>query len=295
MIISFSTFCLSNFLFSYNVFGFLFAFVWGVIWGSFGSAIIYRVPRGISLLSPRRSFCPSCKKSLLWWHKIPVLSFLILRGKCAFCGNRIPIFYLLVELGSGILSALAWGISFEGGINLFTDTYTLSKNSLGISEVLIFFFLFLFFWGLFLSTVSDILYLLIPTILFYISLVSAVVIRFLLGGFWDSVLGIFAGAGVLYIVKLSYRIVRKKEGIGEGDILIMIPVGILFGFYGTLLILIFSTFMGGIFAFILALQGKGREHQIPFIPFIFAGIIIYLVISLLFPDIKSNIYIFSLT
>lgn len=76
----------------------IFAFVLGGIIGSFLNACIHRMPRGLRLDEPKRSFCPACKTSLPWYYNLPLISWLQLRGKCAFCGAPIPVRYFLVEL-----------------------------------------------------------------------------------------------------------------------------------------------------------------------------------------------------
>ena len=280
---------IAYYLFSYL--GFIFAFIWGLIWGSFGSTIIYRVPRGIPISSPPYSFCPNCKRRLLWYHKIPFLSFLALRGKCAFCGRKIPLFYFATELISASVSLLAWKIVFSNKLYIFTDSqkYLFVMERIGaLGDSIIFFLLFIFFWCLVIATVSDIMYLLIPVSVVYVSLGASLLMKLIIGGIWDSFLGVLVGSGLLYIVRLAYKLVRRREGLGEGDILLMLPVGIMFGFWGTLMILILSTFSGGVFAFILVILGKEREHQIPFVPFIFAGVIIYTVVSITYPEVKYN-------
>lgn len=84
--------------------------VFGLITGSFLNAVIHRLPRGIGLAHPRRSFCPSCGRSLPWYENLPVVSWLILRGACAGCGGRIPFRYPLVELITAGLFVLLWAL-----------------------------------------------------------------------------------------------------------------------------------------------------------------------------------------
>lgn len=85
-----------------------FAIVLGAIVGSFLNAVIHRLPRNISLLHPRRSFCPSCQRSLPWYENLPLVSYWFLRGKCAGCGVKIPIRYWLVELITAGLFLWIW-------------------------------------------------------------------------------------------------------------------------------------------------------------------------------------------
>ncbi len=89
------------------------AIVWGVVFigacvGSFLNVAIYRVPLGLSVNEPKRSFCPLCKAGLPWWQNIPVVTWLVQRGKCAHCGAGIPLRYLLVEVSTAVLFYFCW-------------------------------------------------------------------------------------------------------------------------------------------------------------------------------------------
>lgn len=79
------------------------AFFWGTLWGSFANVVIYRVPLGLSVLRPR-SRCPSCETPIAWYDNVPILSYLLLRGKCRHCDAPFALRYLLVELLAGLLS-----------------------------------------------------------------------------------------------------------------------------------------------------------------------------------------------
>jgi leader peptidase (prepilin peptidase)/N-methyltransferase len=86
----------------------VFAAVIGAIVGSFLNACIHRMPRGIPLSSPRRSFCPSCNKMIPWYENLPLVSWLALRGKCSACGAKIPVRYLVVEGVTAVAFTAAW-------------------------------------------------------------------------------------------------------------------------------------------------------------------------------------------
>jgi len=98
----------------------VFAAVLGAVTGSFLNACIHRMPRGVSLLNPRRSFCPSCGKTIPWHENLPVLSWIVLRGKCSGCGAKISLRYPLVELlTAGLFLALWLKFGFPLGIAYF--------------------------------------------------------------------------------------------------------------------------------------------------------------------------------
>jgi leader peptidase (prepilin peptidase) / N-methyltransferase len=89
-------------------FGGLVAAIFGAIIGSFLNAVIHRLPRGISLDKPRRSFCPSCQSQIAWYHNLPIISWLWLRGRCASCGANISIRYWIIELLTAGLFFALW-------------------------------------------------------------------------------------------------------------------------------------------------------------------------------------------
>ncbi|MCX7712606.1 MAG: prepilin peptidase [Chthoniobacterales bacterium] len=94
----------------------------GGVMGSFANACIYRMPRGIRLWEPRRSFCPSCERMIPWRENIPILSYLLLGGKCSGCGWRIPVRYLLVEV---LMVSLFVGIYLVRGFPLCVGYWVL--------------------------------------------------------------------------------------------------------------------------------------------------------------------------
>jgi leader peptidase (prepilin peptidase)/N-methyltransferase len=95
----------------------VFAAVLGAVTGSFLNACIHRMPRGVSLLNPRRSFCPSCEKTIPWYENLPVASWIVLRGKCSGCGASISPRYPFVELlTAGLFCALWMKFGFPVGV-----------------------------------------------------------------------------------------------------------------------------------------------------------------------------------
>jgi leader peptidase (prepilin peptidase)/N-methyltransferase len=99
----------------YHIFFAALAFVLGAVIGSFLNVCIYRMPLNLSVNKPRRSFCPECKAQLKWYHNVPLLSWLFLRGRCANCGSRIPARYFVVELVTALFFLAVW-LQFPGPI-----------------------------------------------------------------------------------------------------------------------------------------------------------------------------------
>src|SRR2546423_472461 len=99
---------MGNSLAGYAFFFSAIAFALGAVVGSFLNVCIYRLPRDLSVNKPRRSFCPACRKEIPWFHNLPLLSWLFLRGHCANCGAKIPFRYFLVELITALLFFAVW-------------------------------------------------------------------------------------------------------------------------------------------------------------------------------------------
>src|SRR5436190_18593975 len=99
----------------YHIFFATLTFVLGAVVGTFLNVCIYRMPLDLSVNKPRRSFCPACKAQLKWYHNVPLLSWLFLRGRCANCGSRIPARYFVVELVTALFFLAVW-LQFPGPI-----------------------------------------------------------------------------------------------------------------------------------------------------------------------------------
>ena len=230
----------------------IFAFIFGLVFGSFFNVVGLRVPKKESIISPP-SHCTNCSKRLGVLDLIPVISYLLLRGKCRNCKAKISPIYLITELVTGLLFAFAyWTIGFQ---------FELVIAILFISLLVI-------------ITVSDIAYMLIPNkiLLFFAPLLLVGRIVVPLEPWWDSVIGAVVGFGILLFIAIL-----SKGGMGGGDIKLFFVIGIVLGTVHTLLTLFVASVIGMMIGvIILKLRGQGRKTPIPFGPSIaLAAIIVY--------------------
>ena len=226
-------------------------FVLGLCWGSFLNVCIYRLPRGKSVVAPR-SACPQCGSPIPLYHNVPVLSWLILRGKCRSCKQPISPRYLVVELLTGILflacyahfgltlAALKYGILgflllglifTDAETKLLPDALTLPGLVIGIGFSL-------------LVPVNDLASNIVP------GLVSATMRYQISWRMWslaDSLLGAAVGASFLYGAAAIYLRARGIEGMGFGDVKLMAMIGAFLGTRLTVLTIFAASLAGSLF------------------------------------------------
>ncbi|NLM11506.1 MAG: prepilin peptidase [Clostridiaceae bacterium] len=259
-----------------DIFLIFFIFITGLILGSFFNVVIYRLPKGKSIVTPRSS-CGSCGTTLKPLDLIPVLSFIWLKGKCRYCKSKISFRYPLVEIITGILYVILlfkYGISIEFVFTLYL-----------MSILIIVFFI-------------DLDHMIIPNELVIAGLVGGIVLFVLRFWFSDSLLdgaswyspllGMVGTSGLLLIIALIGMAVYGTDAFGMGDIKIFLPIGLTLGLKLSVLSLIFSVFIGGFAGLFLIITGlKNRKSHIPFAPFIVTGTFI----SILFGHDIASWYI----
>ena len=226
-------------------------FLFGLTFGSFLNVCIYRMPRGLSVVKPR-SACPGCKRPIAFYDNIPVLSWLILGGRCRGCRTQISVRYALVELLTGLL----WlGCYAEFGLSLalakwavfaflllglvFTDAETMLLPDLltlpGLALGLVFALL---------VPVNDLVSQLAP------GMVTIPMSSDITSHVWslaDAVLGSLAGAGFIYGVGELYYRARGIEGMGFGDVKLMGMVGAFLGLKLTIFTIFAASIAGSVF------------------------------------------------
>jgi leader peptidase (prepilin peptidase)/N-methyltransferase len=242
------------------------AVVWGAVWGSFLNVVIYRLPRGQSVLHPP-SHCPGCNARIAWYQNIPVLSYIFLGGRCGRCREAISIRYPLVELTCAALALAVWR-------HVVYNPYIPSLEA----AVLSFVFLFFFVLALTAITFIDLEHLIIPNVISLPSVVVGVAFSAVFGQYhrlsWlDSVVGAAAGALVIALVIGGYYLVTRRQGMGWGDAKLMAMLGAFLGWKSLPFILLAGSAQGIVYALAswpaMKAQGTGlRLARIPFGPFL---------------------------
>jgi len=227
--------------------GFLFPilnFIFGTVVGSFLNVVIYRLPRNESLVQPP-SHCPSCGKKLAWHDLIPILSFVILKGKCRYCGAKISPKYPLIEMITGlsfVLIGLRTGWSINFAFYLLFTSILISIASIDLFE----------------GVVPDVIVILGAIVGLIFNLINGKV------AFLSSLIGI-----ALALVFFGLIILISKGGMGEGDLTLSIMIGAFLGWQFSLTTFVLAFIIGaigGIFA--LVFLKKNRKDSIPFGPYL---------------------------
>ena len=226
----------------------LFVFAFGLVIGSFLNVCIYRLPRG-AFLAESRSRCPSCGTTLRWVDLAPVLSYLLLRGKCRYCEARISPVYPMIESLNGV----AWLCAFK--------TYDYSLSALLVAILLS---------ALIVIAAIDIGHRIIPDSMHVVILILALVRMALVGGapLMSHVIGAFAVS-----VPLLIAAIVTKGGMGGGDIKLMAAAGLFLGYKLILFSLLAGSVVGAIVSVALMSAKKlGMKSAVPFGPFLAFGI-----------------------
>ena len=235
----------------------LIAFILGSIVGSFLNVCIYRLPRGESIVTPR-SHCPGCGKLIRAWDNIPILSFLILRGRCRDCGQPIAWRYPLVEGLTGLLFALT--------------VVQYGPTALAAS-------LLLFVAALVVIAFVDLDHQLLPNVITLPGIPLGLLAGLAVGGppILDRILGALTGAGFLYLVLLYGGALYGQDAMGEGDLNLMALVGAFLGWKAVVVTLLVGCLSGSLVGLaLIALRRLGRREHMPFGPFLALGALVSL-------------------
>jgi leader peptidase (prepilin peptidase)/N-methyltransferase len=255
---------------TFDVIAVAFAVV-GLMVGSFLNVCIHRIPLRRSVVYPR-SKCVSCDRPLAWYENIPVVSYLVLRGRCRTCGTRISLQYPLVEL----TTAAAFVIHYE-----VLGLSPLLPVRIAFTCVLIVLF------------AIDLEHQLLPNVITLPALAAGLVLSLVLPpGLRDALIGVLVGGGILFLIAEVYFRLRKEEGMGMGDVKMLAMIGAFLGWKLTVLTLILASFGGSIAGILLLVTRRGNmKAALPFGTFLAAGALA----ASLFGEPLVNWYVHLLT
>jgi len=246
-------------------------FIFGAIVGSFLNVCILRIPEGESVIHPP-SHCPNCKAPIAFYDNIPLFSYLILRGRCRACKERISPRYCVVEL---LTACLAVALFYKFGLGFD------------------FLVLFVFVAGLIVVSCIDFDHWIIPDVIslpgIVLGLSSSIVGYFGASEQFDiipspvsSLIGIMTGGGILWLTAVIYAKVRGREGMGGGDIKLLAMIGAFLGWPSIPVSLLLGCLTGSVFGLVLMVvkrSGFKLDLAIPFGPFLCTGTVLYLFFS----------------
>jgi leader peptidase (prepilin peptidase)/N-methyltransferase len=251
----------------------LLAVLAGLLIGSFLNVCVFRLPRDLSVVQPR-SFCPGCEKTIAWYDNIPVVSYLLLRGRCRHCAELIPIRYPIVEATTAVafgLSVAAFGVSWHAlkycvfsaimitlvatdiETQILPDEFTIGGTVLGLV------------FAVFVPFPPGLMMLLLPRTLSprWIALSEAV-------------FGAVVASGLIWFIGWVFEKVRHREGMGLGDVKMIAMIGAFLGLQATLLTLVVASLIGSAFGLIYAAVKRKdwRTHELPFGSFLGAAALV---------------------
>jgi len=240
-----------------NIFSGIFLTVAGAAIGSFLNVLICRIPQGKSIVYPP-SHCPKCGHAIRFYDNIPIISYVILRGRCRDCHEKISLRYPLVELLTAMMSLLLF---WKFGLNLK------------------YFFSFVFSSVLIVITFIDFDHQIIPDIITLpgIPIFSLIAILFMDVPWLEAVLGIIIGGGCLYAVAVGYELITKREGMGGGDIKLLAMLGGFLGWKSIFFIVFVSSLLGALVGISMMIaKGQDMKYAVPFGPFLSIAAVAYI-------------------
>ncbi|MEJ2724174.1 MAG: prepilin peptidase [Deltaproteobacteria bacterium] len=237
--------------------GLIFAILFGLCLGSFLNVCVYRIPLRKSIVYPPSS-CPQCDEKIRFYDNIPLISYILLRGKCRKCGSAIPLHYPVVEALTALLSTALF-------------------MRVGLSAQ---YFLFLLFAASLVTiTFIDLHHKIIPDVISLPGILAGLGISFLKltpVSWLESLIGILAGGGFLYLVAVLFEWLTAREGMGGGDVKLLAMIGAWMGWTALPFIVLISSVTGTLIGGAsLLMARKGVRTRIPFGPFLALGALIY--------------------
>lgn len=260
----------------FDVYIYTIIFILGTVIGSFLNVCIYRIPEKLSIVKPR-SRCGSCGTTLKSMDLIPILSWLFLKGKCRYCGAKVSVRYLLVELLEGVLFMLVYtffGYSWMTPIMWCFFAYLTVVLFIDLDHRIIPNRLVLFGCVMGFMPVA---YHFLDAYPFYYS-----------HNLLEPLVSMLVPPSLMLLMSFLSLLLFRKNGMGMGDVKIYLPIGLFLGWQLALMSIWFSFFIGGLFGIVwIFILRKSKTDMIPFAPFIVVGTIVSVLIG-------KNIYILLL-
>lgn len=249
----------------------------GLAVGSFLNVVIYRLPNNMNLAKPA-SHCPKCEHLLKWYDNIPLFSYIFLRGKCRYCGEKISFRYPLIEITNMVL----WFICLMMFSNFIIPSFTLNWFRLICYPLICSTLLCIFCIDLDHMEIHDILQIIL------LALGIALIFEDLsLNSLIIKGIGLLAGGLLLYLVRLFFNKVKHQETLGMGDVLLVANMGLILGGLRLLFALILSCLVGGIILLVIIAIKKKKDMAFPFAVLLVPGFII----SMFVGDYIVNLYL----
>jgi leader peptidase (prepilin peptidase)/N-methyltransferase len=246
-----------------EVYNLILAVVFGILIGSFLNVVILRIPKKESIVFPA-SHCPTCKTPLKWWHNIPIISYIFLKGKCAFCKEKISIQYPLIELTSGVIVGLVY---YKNGFDIYSLMLMAS------------------FLSLLVSSIVDLKYKAITYIMNVLPVTFAI---FSSSNILENLTNALILAGGAVFIRDYVSAFINKEAMGDGDILVFATMGAILGIKLSLM----ALFLGAVLAIFPAIYNRiaKKDLELPFIPFLSLGLFIVWLFENQFLEIWNKLY-----
>lgn len=229
---------------------YIFLFIIGAVLGSFYNVVIHRLPEGKSIINPP-SHCTKCNTPIRWYDNIPILSYIILKGRCRHCKERISPVYPFVEIASGFLLVFSY-------------------HKWPLTDAIV---MYVFFSLLLILSVIDWKTFILPDLLNYSGIAFGFLTSFVRENFsfYESLLGMLAGFFIPFLIYLYYVKIRKMEGLGFGDVKLLTFIGATSGIYGVLSAVFIGSLLGLLYAIPLIVKYRNMKFVVPFGPFLSLG------------------------
>ena len=232
-------------------------FILGLIVGSFSNVCIYRIPRNESIIYPV-SHCPKCRSNIKPFDNIPLLSYILLKGRCRNCKSKISVQYPIAELLTGLIYLiiyLTYGLSVQFLIYIFLSSALIIIAFIDLNQHIV------------------------PDVISLPGIIIGFILSFFVPyiSFINSALGVVVGGGIILIIGLAGSVIFKKEAMGGGDVKLAAMIGAFLGWRYIIISLFLGFFLGALAGIILILlKIKSRKDVVPFGPFIVLGSFIIL-------------------